>query len=211
MTRIVVCISASDGAAGEDIVPLVADRLGFQIVDEQVIARAAAEAGVAAHVAAEVEQRRSLKARLLDPLALAGLGAGVSGLSGLPAIDLDDMAPSADRLQGLIRGAIEDIAREGDMVIVAHAASFALGARPSALRVFLTASLETRRRRVASAHSVNDADAERLVARGDRNRADYLKRFYRVTEQPIHYDLVINTDTLTADEAVELIQRAATA
>ena len=95
------------------------------------------------------------------------------------------------------------------MVIVAHAASFALGARPGTLRVFVTASLETRRRRVASARSVNDADAERLVARGDRNRADYLKRFYGVTEQPIHYDLVINTDTLTADEAADLIAQAA--
>jgi len=209
VTRTVVCLSASDGAAGEDIAPLVADRLGFHIVDEQVIVRAAAEAEVPAHVAAEVEQRRSLAARLLDPLTLAGLGAGTSGLTGLPAIDLDDLAPSADRLRGLIRGAIEDIAREGEVVIVAHAASFAVGARPGTLRVFVTASLETRRRRVASARSVDDADAERLVARGDRNRADYLKRFYRVTEQPIHYDLVINTDTLTADEAADLIAQAA--
>jgi cytidylate kinase len=202
-------MSACDGAAGEDIAPLVADRLGFLIVDEQVIARAAMEAGVAAHVAAEVEQRRSLAARLLDPLTLAGLGMGMSGLSGLPAIDFDDLAPSADRLRALIRGAIEDIAREGQVVIVAHAASFALGARPGALRVFVTASPETRRQRVASARLVDDADAERLVARGDRNRADYLKRFYRVTEQPIHYDLVINTDTLTAEEAADLIAQAA--
>jgi cytidylate kinase len=209
VTRTVVCLSASDGAAGEDIAPLVADRLGVQIVDEQVIARAAAEAGVAASVAAEVEQRRSLAARVLDSLTVAGLGAGMSGLTGLPAIDLDDLAASPDRLRGLIRGAIEEIAGEGDVLIVAHAASFALGARPGTLRVFVTASLETRRRRVASARSVDDADAERLVASGDRNRADYLKRFYRVTEQPIHYDLVINTDTLTADEAADLIAQAA--
>jgi cytidylate kinase len=202
-------MSACDGAAGEDIAPLVADRLGYHIVGEQVIARAAAEAGVAAHVAAEVEQRRSLAARLLDPVTLAGLGMGMSGLTGLPAIDLDDLAPSADRLRALIRSAIEDIASEGNVVIVAHAASFALGARPGTLRVFVTASLETRRQRAASARLVNAADAEQLVARGDRNRADYLKRFYRVAEQPIHYDLVINTDTLTADEAADLIAQAA--
>jgi hypothetical protein len=30
-----------------------------------------------------------------------------------------------------------------------------------------------------------------------------------VTEQPIHYDLVINTDTLTAEEAADLIAQAA--
>jgi cytidylate kinase len=209
--RTVVCLSASDGAAGEDIAPLLADRLGVEIVDEEVIARAAAEAGVAEHVAAEVEQRKSLAARLLDPLTVAGLAAGTSGLIGLPAIDLDDLAPSADRLRALIRGAIEEIAKEGPALIVAHAASFALGARPGTLRVFVTASPETRRRRVASAHSVDDGDAERLVARGDRNRADYLKRFYGVTEQPIHYDLVINTDTLTADEAADVIAQAARA
>ena len=211
MSRTVVCLSASDGAAGEEIAPLVADRLGVHIVDEQVIARAAAEAGVAAQVAAEVEQRKSLAARLFDPLTVAGLGAGMSGLTGLPAVDLDELAPSADRLRALIRGVIEEIADEGDVVIVAHAASFALGARPGTLRVFVTASPETRCRRVADARSVSEADAERLVARGDRNRADYLKRFYRVTEQPVHYDLVINTDALAADEAADLIAQAARA
>src|SRR4051794_41837555 len=95
MTRTVVCLSASDGAAGEDIAPLVADRLGVRIVDEQVIVRAAAEAGGAAQVAAEVEQRRALAARLLDPLTLAGLAAGTSGLTRLPAIDPDHPAPAA--------------------------------------------------------------------------------------------------------------------
>ena len=34
----------------------------------------------------------------------------MSGLSGLPAIELDDLAPSADQLRALIRGAIEEIA-----------------------------------------------------------------------------------------------------
>ena len=208
MTHTVICLSASDGAAGEDVAPLVADSLGFRVVDEEVIARAAGEAGVAADVAAEVEQRRSLVARLLDPLALAGLSAGTSGLTGLPAIDLDALAPSAERLRSLIRAAIEDIATEDRVLIVAHAGSLALGARPGTLRVFVTASLDTRRQRVASARSVDDAEAERLVARGDRNRADYLKRFYGVTEQPTHYDLVINTDTLTADEAAQLIVQA---
>jgi len=207
----VVCLSASDGAAGEAIAPIVADRLRFRIVDEHVIARAAAEAGVAAHVAAEVEQRRSLAARLLDHLPGAGIAAGTSGLMGLPAVDFDDVERSRENLRTLIRSAIEEIAEEGDVLIVAHAASLALGARERTLRVFVTASPETRRRRVAQARSVDEAEAERLVARGDRNRADYLKRFYRVAEQPTHYDLVINTDVLTADEAAGVIAQAASA
>ena len=101
----VVCLSASDGAAGEAIAPIVADRLRFRIVDEHVIARAAAEAGVAAHVAAEVEQRRSLAARLLDHLPGAGIAAGTSGLMGLPAVDFDDVERSRENLRTLIRNA----------------------------------------------------------------------------------------------------------
>src|SRR2546423_1093242 len=90
----------------------------------------------------------------LRPPGPRGRAAGRSGLIGLRAIALDALAPSADRLRALIRGAIEEIAGEGHVVIVAHAASFALGARPDTLRVFVTASLETRRRRVASARAV---------------------------------------------------------
>jgi len=209
MTRSVVCLSASDGAAGEEIVPLVAARVGFRIVDEQVIARAASLGGVVAHVAADVEQRKSFMERLLDHFPAAGMATGTSGLMGLPVMDLASLEPSADWLRTLIRSAIEDIAREGEVVIVAHAASLALGPRHDGLRVFITASQDTRRHRVAAARGVEDSEAARLVARGDRNRADYLKRFYRVAEDPTHYDLVINTDVLTAAQAADVIAQAA--
>jgi cytidylate kinase len=44
------------------------------------------------------------------------------------------------------------------------------------------------------------------MKRGDAGRADYIKRFYGIgTEQPTHYDVVINTDKLTPDDAARLI------
>jgi cytidylate kinase len=137
------------------------------------------------------------------------MAAGTTGLIGLPVMDLKALEPSPDRLRALIRSTIEEIAREGDVVIVAHAASLALGPRHDGLRVFVTASPETRRRRVAAARGVDEAEAQRLVAQGDRNRAEYLKRFYRVSEAPTHYDLVVNTDVLTPDEAADVIVEAA--
>ena len=45
---------------------------------------------------------------------------------------------------------------------------------------------------------------------GDANRADYLKRFYGITqESPGDYDLVVNTDRLGAEGAVQLVVQAA--
>ena len=78
------------------------------------------------------------------------------------------------------------------------------------LRVLITASQETRAQRIAEAQNIGKAQAEKLVARGDANRADYLKRFYGVsTELPTHYDLVLNTDRVTPEDAAALILSAA--
>ena len=210
MASSVVCFSASDGAAGEEIAPLVASRLGFRVVDEHVIARAAEEAGVEQHVVAGVEQRKSLVDRMLDQFPGAGLAMGTSGLTGLPAVSAADMAPRSDSLRGMIRSAIEEIANEGAVVIVAHAASLALGTRPGVLRVFVTGSPESRRFRLAMARGIGEKEAEQLVARGDGNRAEYLKRLYKVaSEQPTPYDLVVNTDRLTPEQAADVIVHAA--
>jgi len=48
------------------------------------------------------------------------------------------------------------------------------------------------------------------IATSDRNRRDYFQRFYDVAEElPTHYDLVINTEALTPDEAADIIVAAA--
>ena len=74
----------------------------------------------------------------------------------------------------------------------------------------MRASPATLASRVAAANGTAEADGERQIRTEDEARADYLKRFYGVErELPTHYDLVINTDELTTDEATELIGVAA--
>jgi hypothetical protein len=203
----VVAISPTDGSEGEALGPIVAHKLGFRLINEQVVARVAWEAGVKPEVVADVERRKSLVARVLG-----GLGdvapAATARLSGFPIVD--DPAPRRDALRGLIRSVLWESAEAGDAVIVAHAASLALAARADVLRVFITASAETRARRLAEAQKIGEAEAEKLVARGDANRADYLKRFYGVsTELPTHYDIVLNTDRVAPEDAAALILTAA--
>ena len=203
----VVAISPTDGSAGEALGPIVAHKLGFRLINEQVVARVAWEAGVSPEVVADVERRKSLIARVLGGLSDVA-PAATAGLSGFPIVD--DPAPRRDALRGLIRSVLWESAEAGDAVIVAHAASLALATRADVLRVFITASAETRARRLAEAQKIGEAEAEKLVARGDGNRADYLKRFYGVsTELPTHYDIVLNTDRVAPEDAAALILTAA--
>jgi cytidylate kinase len=53
---------------------------------------------------------------------------------------------------------------------------------------------------------VDGREAERVVKDEDAGRAAYLKRFYGVDQElPTHFDLVVNTDVLTAADAANVI------
>jgi cytidylate kinase len=208
----VVCITSEEGAGGREAAKLVASRLGFRIFDEDIVLRAALEAGVEQAVVADVEKRRSLLERVIEGLGSAGLAAG-TGYAMAPPPEAGGFGSRAhEELRGLIRSVIEETAGAGSAVIYAHAASLALGERPDVLRVAVTASPRTRVRRLASEHGVDERDAARAVKRSDAERADYIKRFYGIDEeQPTHYDVVINTDKLSFEDAAEVIVQAAAA
>jgi hypothetical protein len=203
-----VAISPTDGSAGEQLGPVVARDLGYRLVNEQIVAQAAREAGVTPDTVADVEKRKGMLHRLLEGLSEVG-PAGAAGFTGFAAIP-EEPGPNRDALRGLIRSVLEESAEQGNAVIVAHAASLALGGNPDVLRVLITASPETRAKRIAEAQNVGEAEAQKLVASGDANRADYLKRFYGASaESATHYDIVINTDRVSTDDAAALILGAA--
>jgi cytidylate kinase len=202
----VVCISAVDGARGEEVAPAVAQALGYRLVDEEIVRKAAHEANVDISQIAEVEKRRSMAVRLLDSLGSNTSLATFAMAGYVPGHEV----PVDSDLRGLIRTTIEELAERGDAVIVAHAASMALGDRSDVLKVMLTASRSARQRTLAEDRDLDDKAAAKQVDKGDGNRADYLKRFYGIThESPADYDLVLNTDRLGPDGAVQLVVQAA--
>jgi cytidylate kinase len=207
MARTVVCISHAAGAGGEEVGRLVAERLGFLYVNEEIVAGAAAKGGVDAADVADEERRKSLAARALNAIAQGGGEAWTLGAVG-PLSSPEQLG--SDDIRSLIRETIEQTAARGKAVIVAHAASYAIGHGDGVLRVLVTASPETRTTRVAEAEGLDQAGAARALKESDAGRADYLKRFYDVREEsPTHYDVVLNTDALTVEQAAELIAQAA--
>jgi cytidylate kinase len=52
--------------------------------------------------------------------------------------------------------------------------------------------------------------AKKAVEASDRERRDYLQRFYAIRDElPRHYDIVLNTDVLSLSTAADLITAAA--
>jgi cytidylate kinase len=93
---------------------------------------------------------------------------------------------------------------------VGHGASIPLAGTAGLLRFFVTGSPELRVKRVMEASGKGEEEAWKEMEESDNQRRDYLRRFYDVPEEsPALYDVVINTDQLSREQAVELIVRAA--
>jgi cytidylate kinase len=198
----VVGISHTIGAGGEEIGRAVAEQLGFRFVDEEIITGAAEKAGIEPDAVADAEKRRSFLERFVDTL-------GMASTAGIAYSIPDPELGRSDDFRGLIRDAVEETAGRGEAVIVSHAASIALAGRDDLLRVFITASPDVRARRLAELAGVGEAEAKKMVKEQDDARAEYLKRFYALgRELPTNYDLVINTDALSQDEAAAILVHA---
>jgi len=208
MATRIVTISHADGAVGDSIGRSVADRLGFRYVDEEIIEIAAKKHGLDADLVADAERRKGLFARLLDDLASGSILDPV-GTGGILLSDTTNL-PRREELRALIVEAIRETAQHGNVVIVSHAAGIPLAGRDDLLRVLVTASFDTRVRRVAAGRSMDMGEAEKLMKDSDAGRADYFRRFYKIErELPTHYDLVVNSDKLTPEEATDIVVAAA--
>jgi cytidylate kinase len=212
----VVCISRAIAAGGETVGQLVAQHLGFRYVDEQIITLAARQAQIDPALVAGAEQRQPLLQRLLDKLpSTLDVAAAMTVATGVPVESFAGGAYSyrtaPDEMRVLIRAAIHEVASAGTVVIVAHAASMALAGVAGVLRVLVTAPGKVRANRLSTAEGLLPAAAEAAIAASDLERRDYLKRFYGVKEElPTHYDIVINTEVLNAEQAAAVVVAAAT-
>ena len=211
----VICISSTDGSGAQEIGRAVARAVGFRYIDEEIVSNAAAEAGVQKEVIEDVERRKTAIGKILDRLSAVGaaadpqLAASVDAQVNAVAIGMaiphQATKRSSEEFRGLIRSAIDEIMIRGNVVIHAHGASQSLAGRDGVLRVLITGSPRVRTARLIEG-GMEAGDAASAVKKGDAARADYLKRFYAMeAEEPTDYDLVFNTDNLSAEEVSSLI------
>ncbi len=112
--------------------------------------------------------------------------------------------------EDLIEQAVVETAQQGDVVILAHGASIPLAEVEGVFRVLVTASESTRIERVAADQGLDAKAAEQACEESDKERERYFERIYELNrELPTHYDLVVNTDVLTVEQAAQIVAHAA--
>jgi cytidylate kinase len=197
----VISISRALGAGGEEIGRDVASRLRFRFVDDEIVAGAAQKAGVSPETIERAERTPPLIDRILQLM-------GTSAVE--PAGYVPAHVPTSPAYEALIEQVIRETASQGNVVIVAHGASIPLAGETGVLRVLVTGSPTLRATRLSKATNTDERKAKKAVDDSDRQRREYLQRFYNIrAELPTHYDLVVNTDVLELTLAADIITVAA--
>jgi cytidylate kinase len=199
----VIAISRALGAGGEEIGRIVAAKMGLRYADEEIIVKAAEKAGVSPQTVAKAESAPGLVSRILESLGKTPI-----------MVDTVVMAPMAQETPAAYEPLIEQVVREtaaqGNVVIVGHGASIPLAGTSGLLRVLVTAPEEVRVKRLAQAQATDIGKARKVISHSDGQRRAYLRRFYDIDEERAdRYDLVINTETMTFDDAARIIVSAA--
>ena len=179
--KLIITIGRQFGSGGKAVADELGRRLGIPVYDSELITEAARKSGIAE----EFFKQRDEKRRSL----FIGLKSG-----------MDD-----EILFGIQSEAIRDLADKGSAIFVGRASDYVLRDR-DCVDVFISAPLEARVKRIMERQGLSESEAEDLIGRKDRGRAEYYDFFtFSKWGSAANYDLCIDSSILGIEGTAELI------
>ena len=201
----VVTFSAAYGAAGAEVAPAVAERLGLPFHDRAIPAQVAGRLGVSVE---EAEENDETVVRGLWRL-VASLGTMPDPVGGvLPTTSLPDAQAYRQQTERILA----EICDGAGGVVLGRAGAMVLRDRPDVLHVRLDGPRDLRLAAAVERSGCSRDEVRREMEANDRTREAYVRHFYRCDPSAAkHYHLVVDSTALPLDTVVELVVTAARA
>ena len=191
----VIAIGRQFGSGGHDIGKVLAEKLGYDFYDAEIIQMTAGTTGYTPEFVKKNEEimTNSLLYDLVNQMYLN--------------TDRQDEAPK-DKIFEAECQVVRNLAKKGNCVIVGRCADYVLRNSGNCLKVFFSAPLVSRIRRVAQRQNISEGEAKATVQKNEKLRADNY-RYYtrRMWGAAGNFDLSLNTDL--GEEYIENCIRSA--
>src|SRR5271154_6168790 len=183
----ILTVEREYGSGGGEIAQLLAKQLGWKLWDQDLTEEIARLANCPKDVVEVREERTDPLYYRLFKSFLRGSYEGSLNAHKLNVVDSESILKFTERV-------VQHAAKRGNSVIVGRGSQHFLRDRPDTLRVFLYAPKQIKVRRVM-ARGKSQSEAEQLVDSVDRERADFIKKYFGV-EWPDRavYHSMINTE-----------------
>ena len=195
----VITISRQFGAGGRTLGRLVAEKLDYAFVDEEIIQMVAKRAKVSTNWVESIEKEAG--GRLLKYM---------TKLVPKSFIDLilDDHRGYIDEeiYVDLLNQIINRLADEGNTVIIGRGSQYILRDRDDAYHILLVAQQADRVKFMEANYDLSPKEASLVVNRQDKRRINLYRKFGREDyDQPHLYHLVINSSKQDLNMATDLV------
>ena len=197
MDKYIITIGRQFGSGGRAIGEKLAERLGINFYDKELISLAAKESGISPEIFNSVDEKATNSLLYSLSLGLYDFGSGFSPMGDLPV---------NDKLYILQHKIIREIAEKESCVIIGRCADYILRDNPDCVSIFIHADMEFRKHEAVKKHGIDEDHAEHIINKTDKSRANYYSFYsgqkWGATE---NYDLCINSAKLSEDSIVDLI------
>jgi cytidylate kinase len=202
-----ITIRGQLGSGASEVGRQIADRLQVDYIDRQIISEVAARLHrEERELIAKEMPLTGFLGRIAEALGTSNaFGDGVAGTY-LPVweIPLDD-----SRYLQALESVVRELARSHSLVILGRGSQFILKGYPGALHVLAVAPLEVRTKRVMKDLNVDQEAAKLEILHYDNSLREFFKKYFKVEpEEPVHYDLVINTGRFSFQAAASIVADA---
>ena len=191
----VIAIGRQFGSGGHDIGKILAEKLGYDFYDAEIIQMTAGTTGYTPEFIKKNEEimTNSLIYDLVNQMYLNA--------------DMQDEAPK-DKIFEAECQVVRNLAKKGNCVIVGRCADYVLRNSGNCLKVFFSAPLVSRIRRVAQRQNISEGEAKATVQKNEKLRADNYRYYtHRMWGAAGNFDLSLNTDL--GEEFIENCIRSA--
>ena len=191
----VIAIGRQFGSGGHDIGKILAEKLGYDFYDAEIIQMTAGTTGYTPEFVKKNEEimTNSLLYDLVNQMYLN--------------TDRQDEAPK-DKIFEAECQVVRNLAKKGNCVIVGRCADYVLRNSGNCLKVFFSAPLVSRIRRVAQRQNISEGEAKATVQKNEKLRADNYRYYtHRMWGAAGNFDLSLNTDL--GEEFIENCIRSA--
>ena len=205
--KFIITISRELGSGGRTIGRKLAERLGVRYCDKALIHSLMEKFNLTTF---EIENIKAKKKNWLSdfiervaPVPTTGALFGTS--AAFSETDIPHYTTS-DEIFAAESEILRELAEEGSCVIAGRSGFFVLKDHPNRTDIFIHASLEHRVERVMRKQHLSETEARTVIASVEEGRDNYIQRYAGVSRYDArNYDLSLNVDNLSEDEAVELI------
>ena len=199
----VITIARQFGAGGKTVGSMIAERLGYALIDEEIVELIAQEANVSSDwvdsVAREAGSEPFLS-RMLIRLGPARRGYVKLSMERSPGYIDGNLYIS------LLHRILPEIAAQDNVVIIGRGSQYILADHPGSLHFLMVADLEYRIGFVMEQYQLDRRQAQIVVDKQSKRRLKLYRSFGRTDyDQPNLYHLVFNMNKTSLEDAVQLV------